>query len=445
MTQTISSEKLYAFLISTPSIVNKAIVTLMYSSALSGAAIRNLKVKHLIDACDEYFRIKEERTVENLLRKNIEIMIPCWRDESSSGVKITFSSPESLFYIFLHLQERFNSDGVDVDDYLFVNSKGNQISANDITDLFKKSAKLNKMLPKGYRWSSKFSSKDLKKNFIFFCEKQLPDEMYAKKSFIDLLTGTAKKDNYWYEESLRYIEPLRMYYRFVLPYVTAKNYEHQYNLYDNFDIELPEKKNEKIPENKIDEFVDYYINKEFSKEIFNSKKYELFKNVLEIMESDESDEDKEIQLGYLERSIILADPTIMNEFEHFTESGESIEVKFFNNCRDNFKELCHFYNNNNMFGFSDENLDEWWVQSDIQTYFDMNGKNFSMKITMDNIKKKLIEILAKLNKIGFFNRYYYGEYTGSDNENSNTKKYIFNSLEYMILVDLKGKSYITIN
>lgn len=425
MTQTISSEKLYAFLISTPSIVNKAIVTLMYSSALSGAAIRNLKVKHLIDACDEYFRIKEERTVENLLRKDIEIMVPCWQYESSSGVKITFSSPESLFYIFLHLQERFNSGGVDVDDYLFVNSKGNQISKNNITNLFNKSSELDVMFPQKYGFSYKFSSKDLKSNFIFFFKMKLPDKMYAKKSFIDLLSGTVKKNNYWYKESLRNIEPLRMYYRTVLPYLTAKNYEHQYNSYDNFNIELPEnKEDEKYPDSKLREILMYYIENNFPNELKMFQKYSYFEQILENGEYNEGD----------------INTTHIKEFEDFKKYGEPHELEIFKKNMENFEFICTYYNDIGVFNLKE--FDEYWAHADIKTLFDGYDNKWSIKITKENVKQQMLEIVDILNQLGFFERYELGY---PYKENRDMKKQIYFELEEMILSTLRGKSYFYLN
>ena len=123
----IFNKKCYSFIILTNSIVNKAIVSLMYSSSLSANTIRNLKVKDLINACSKYFYFYEDKNIENLLKKNPADIIPVWCEKSPNKLKITFSSPESLFYIFLHLKYRMNHGTIDENDYLFVNSNNNQI------------------------------------------------------------------------------------------------------------------------------------------------------------------------------------------------------------------------------------------------------------------------------------------------------------------------------
>lgn len=438
----ISSKEIYILLTLTKSIVNKGILTLMYSSALDGATIRYLKVKHLLDACDEYFRYGEEKTVSNLLYKNPNDIIPCWREESSSGVKLTFSSPESLFYIFLHLRERLDKSNIDSDDYLFTNTKGKQISQNNITDIFKKSEEI-RVFSKNKYLSTKFKAKDLKKNFIIVAEHSLPESMDAKKSFIGLCTRSVPKDNVWYNTSLSGYDILRKYYLDMLPYLTAKNYETQLKL--STELELSYEK-EKYPDNKLKELIKYYINNKFSDYISNYYHFKEINEIKDIYESDEfkqseeySDFEKHTNTDEFKDFFKCINS---EEFKKFEKNGED-EFKRFNMNLDNFRELCAIYNNNYLFKFENSFLDEVWVEADIQTFFD--GCDMpTLRITKDNINQKIPIFLGIMNKLKFFERYDFEEIMYKNNTNFNMKSQIVYELKRMILIDLKGKQFINV-
>ncbi len=77
--------------------------------------ILSLKIKDLLDSCKIYFEDGEEKTLENLLKKNPDNIVPCWelnpsKTDRFSNLTITFNTPEVTDYIFKYLNWRINLD-----------------------------------------------------------------------------------------------------------------------------------------------------------------------------------------------------------------------------------------------------------------------------------------------------------------------------------------------
>lgn len=94
---------------------DQAIVGFAAVTGLRVGDILGLKIKDLIDACEIYFEDGEERTLENLLNKNPDNIVPCWELNPSktsrfNNLAITFNTPEVTNYIFRYLNWRINLD-----------------------------------------------------------------------------------------------------------------------------------------------------------------------------------------------------------------------------------------------------------------------------------------------------------------------------------------------
>ena len=229
-------------------VLNSAVITSILSGGLPSNVIRNLKVKDLINACSEGYSKRDIRniSIESLIQLNPEDIIPCWHYEDTAGKKdrsygVTFTSPESLFYTFLHIAERLN-DGIGLDDYLFSKTKRDGIwkplTPNNITRIFEKSNDLNNILNNvgkhQFHETYDFRSEDLRHTFKETCQRYIPLDVYNRDDLIDLLSGTASKDNSFYKKSLTNINDIQQQYRKILPFLTAKNYVYQSEITADF-------------------------------------------------------------------------------------------------------------------------------------------------------------------------------------------------------------------
>ncbi|WP_296891100.1 hypothetical protein [uncultured Methanobrevibacter sp.] len=86
---------------------DKAIISFFATTGLRSSDVRSLKIKDLIKACDIYFDDGDEKTIDNLLDKNPEAIIPCWEIKPSkiskkSQLCVTFNTPESSTYLLYY-------------------------------------------------------------------------------------------------------------------------------------------------------------------------------------------------------------------------------------------------------------------------------------------------------------------------------------------------------
>ena len=124
-----------------PNVIGKAYVTHIFSSGMKKDQALSITISDLIEACDSAFGFTEKRTLENLLVKNPENIVPMWKIKKKNKVKITFSSSESLFYIFIYLTERLvKNKSISLDEKLFVTGK-KVLSSKELNDIFKYSEK----------------------------------------------------------------------------------------------------------------------------------------------------------------------------------------------------------------------------------------------------------------------------------------------------------------
>ncbi len=199
----------------TDNTVKRAIILMMYTSGLSFAKIKELKQSDLINACKDY--MDEGEDIKSLLkRKPIEEnMIPMWNLSKGDTKRLTFSSPQSLHFIFQHLSER-----TDECEYLFVNNNGNNLDKRYLTEwltpLFR--SKINDTYDEG---NDKFTSKGLSNSFTQLCTS-CPPEHINSDEILKLFEGSKnKRAKKFYENILNDKTVLLDYYKKLLPCLTV--------------------------------------------------------------------------------------------------------------------------------------------------------------------------------------------------------------------------------
>lgn len=267
--------EIYSCLVLSKNIAAKAFITFIMSSGMDRKDIMNLTVDDLLNAC-------HINTIDQLLRISPDKKIPMWVDETEDTYKLNFSSPESLFYIFLHLKERSCKTDLQRTDKLF------DISPSTLDDNFRISEHLTEIgshypySREGEVVSHKFTAKSLQKFFIKQYDEHSPDyangkqlkfqgkkySQYKAKLFTLFTKGLPKDDPYYKEFSNNWIR-LKMDYQNVLSCITAKNYD---TVSPSWKIKIDDEfqellNNRTIPEKKS------YTNIEVNKIVFNYIEY----------------------------------------------------------------------------------------------------------------------------------------------------------------------------
>ena len=264
----------------------KAYVTLILSSGMTRGQALNLQVKDLVEACMEelVFLIREDTDIlTTLLSLNPKNIIPRWNITAGRNKKITFSSAESTFYLFLYLKERQLEKPISLDEPLFV-TNNSAIASKQINDIFLNFNNIRSINSDYENFS--FSSTTLRDYFKLTCDKLLPSfidnkkdlEHYAQRNkhnakrnklyklFVD---GLPEEDKYFIEFASDKRQ-LKKYYQGIEKYLTVKNYNEkdidipkesiELRLFDSyaFKEKLKPRELNKLIEDFLDKF-DYYL------------------------------------------------------------------------------------------------------------------------------------------------------------------------------------------
>lgn len=416
----ITSRDVYVLLSFIPNTIGKAYVTHIFSSGMSKKEALSLDVKSLISACDSAFRETEKRTLENLLIKDPAFITPMWQMDTKHGKKITFSSSESLFYMFIYLKERLlKKSSIELDEKLFVTGDS-VLSSPELDKIFKYSEKcclnhkeftysvlFGSFTADSYCSKFHFTTKDLTNNFEKICDIYLPlftdDEKeireYAKKGKHNIkrrklqqlfCQGLSEEDEY-YKKFAKDIFSLKEYYSKLLPYLTAKNYE----IYPEL-VKSAEDKYlfDKINKESLEKTCKKYSDKELDQELVSYLKYSC--------DSEPSDELINIfkKLAIQENNHKLFKDTK----EHLDNLMEDAKiVKYVSDL-----EFETRYINENLFAkeilvgeldklglFKEFNIDEEKFLSNLEDYLSFN-KKYNIKRNLS--KNGLAEVLTKSKK-----------------------------------------------
>lgn len=163
---------------------DKSIISFFATTGLRSSDVRRLTIGDLIKACDIYFEEGEERTIDNLLAKNPEEIMPCWEIMPSKTIKnsqlcVTFNTPEASTYLWQYLNERVEYNirkgrkELEPKDPLFATSTNHELKSTAIEQLFQRINKqLGGKLDKNGKYS-RFRSHSLRKLFTTTCRRNL--------------------------------------------------------------------------------------------------------------------------------------------------------------------------------------------------------------------------------------------------------------------------------
>lgn len=225
------------------SIRDKAIISFLATSGLRKSDLIKLKIKDLICACNIYFDDNEEKTIDNLLSKDAENIIPCWEFMPSKTIRkshicVTFNTPESSVYIWQYLNDRIKKDENGIlgnEEPLFATSTKKSLHSTTIEQLFQR---LNKRLGDKSDKNGKygrFRAHSLRKLFSTTCRRNITQVVVNsdKTSEIDIVSiftghvppNKSNSDVYEAIETDSHDSYLRKTYLALIPYLSIKDIE----------------------------------------------------------------------------------------------------------------------------------------------------------------------------------------------------------------------------
>lgn len=185
---------------------DKSILSLLATSGLRGIDVVSMSIQTIVDACSIYFDEMEEHTIENLLAKSPEDIVPCFelkpsKTNKKSQLCVTFCTPEATGYLWQYLKDRIyndikkGGDGIlEPDAPLFLSGKHNVnngfLKSDAVARIFKK---INDRLGEGKDVNGKygkFRKHSLRKLFSSTYRKNITKVLVNadKTSEIDILS-----------------------------------------------------------------------------------------------------------------------------------------------------------------------------------------------------------------------------------------------------------------
>lgn len=226
---------------------DKAIISFFATTGLRSSDVRGLTIGDLIKACDIYFDDGEEKTLNNLLDKNPEDLMPCWeimpsKTSRNSQLCVTFNTPEASTYLWQYLNERISynikkgrNEVLEPNDPLFATSTNNELKSTAIEKLFQRINKqLGDKMDKNGKYC-RFRSHSLRKLFSTTCRRNLTQvvvnsDKTSEVDIVSIFTGHVppnESNSKVYEaiESDSHDSYLRKTYLALSPYLSIKDIE----------------------------------------------------------------------------------------------------------------------------------------------------------------------------------------------------------------------------
>lgn len=225
---------------------DSAIVAFAVSTGLRISDIVNLKLEDLIEACNIYFGEDEQKTLDVLLDKNPDNIVPCWEviaqktsNDDIPNLTVTFNTPEASNYIWFYLKDRFarakkKDDNyiVDIKEPLFKSQRGGHLSPISVETHFRNlNARLGGEKDKNGIYV-KFRLHNLRKLFKTTCRRNISSiQVHSDKTYegdvISLFTGHSTPNNplsYVYEavEDDSHDSHIRKVYQGLIPYLSIQ-------------------------------------------------------------------------------------------------------------------------------------------------------------------------------------------------------------------------------
>ncbi len=224
MANVISLDDVYTVFSSSKPTLYKAIVGLILSSGMNTTVLSRLTLNDFLNSCADYLN-GDEKNFEVLLTKDPWEIIPCWKLKSEQ--RITFSTPESTFYIFLYLKEKRIDDLDNLDNPLFKQGDNNFLTSSKISSYV---TNFNKLLNSDKDY---FKSKNLIYTFEDIYDKHLFIEKEHKKELLDLFEGKLSNKTLFFRQNFNNNNHIKEYYKMIIPFLTARvsNFNNQFAEY----------------------------------------------------------------------------------------------------------------------------------------------------------------------------------------------------------------------
>lgn len=225
---------------------DKAIISFFATTGLRSSDVRSLTIGDLIKACDIYFEDDEKKTIDNLLAKNPEEIMPCWEIMPSKTIKnsqlcVTFNTPEASTYLWQYLNERVEYNvrkgrkELEPKDPLFATSTNHELKSTAIEQLFQRINKqLGGKMDKNGKYC-RFRSHSLRKLFSTTCRRNLTQvvvnsDKTSEVDIVSIFTGHVppnESNSRVYEaiESDSHDSYLRKTYLALSPFLSIKEIE----------------------------------------------------------------------------------------------------------------------------------------------------------------------------------------------------------------------------
>ena len=320
-------------------------IILLLLGGMKQDIFRNLKIIDLLNACREYIDDPIDNQLNSLLNMDpIESeMIALWHVDEG---QLLCSTPQSLFFIFKHLQERIDKGKLqysDVNDYLLVNTSFTQLDKNYTSDWLDPSFR-NKFNETN-NVDVEFTAGNLIHTFDEICNEYLPRDQF-KESTIKIFKGrklSRKEDRNYYKSILEDNNILINQFKHILTYLTVDlNYDKfsSDKVENSFSEECTSVTTKEYSNDEIRQILkDYYMNNLNNDVNMDYDKYDFIMNIVyhtAIYHNNEWDLFKEDE-DYL-KELFLNAKIIWLFYDH----PNKVEIKF---CPDSdrdyiFNQVC---------------------------------------------------------------------------------------------------------
>ena len=357
------SKDLFTFISSIPNMKGKAYVTFVLSSGMKQGEVLNLTIRDLVNACEYVFLNDEDKTLDILLTKNPNEIVPIWRIEKKNKKKVTFTSSESMYYLFNYLRERRLTNSLTLDDYLFDFGKKNNVS-EQMSLIFKNfrnvqfnyenpiSIKKIKHLYDGGNdgfFREEFSpiyvieeiedvdfnevsisSETLREHFKKVCDLFLPSFVENKKDLrkyslkkthyikhrklCELFTDGLNEDEKYYKDFTSDLDQLKEYYLGIEKYLTTKEFDAIESVFLKSieEREYSSSNLDKVPSKELDKYIDNYFTR---LKIYSSLDKETADEIIKIFKFNIHRDNKHNQLINTESYFNMVLDDAMLEYE----------------------------------------------------------------------------------------------------------------------------------
>ena len=309
MSETISLDDIYIAMCSSKPTLYKAIIGLILSSGMAPITLSTLTLNDFLVACNDYFQETEDKTLQNLLKKDPWKIIPCWKIKTKNI--FTFNTPETTFYLFLYLKEKRMDDLNNLDYPLFKSGKNNFLTSSKISSYVTEFNAILRLFNENYE--NKFKSKNLIATFEDIYDKNMLIEVNNKNNLLKLFEGKLSNNSKFYRASMKDQQKIKDYYKILIPFLTAREFNLNHENFNDKKIISPIIQDFYVTELKEELDLDYAQEQllcKFAEDLTKNDSFnndqtyleKLFKKALVKLKVHYYDFEKNIKLFYVEKN-----------------------------------------------------------------------------------------------------------------------------------------------